>query len=133
MFINVDAAKEEKQESLFWDPSAIEEIVKLAKTLLVGGDVDPEDIAVFSPYAPQIEWAKERLGTDGIDLGACVSIDGAQGNEYSIVTISFVRCNEKCKLGFLDGFRRLNVGITRAMRAWFDINRQSAYVANPRY
>ena len=129
----MDAAKEEKQEGLSWNPSAIEEIVELAKTLLIGGDVDPEDIAVFSLYAPQIELAKERLGIDGIDLGACVSIDGAQGNEYSIVTISFVRCNEEGKLGFVHDFRRLNVGITRAMRAWFDINRQSAYVANPRY
>ena len=59
-----------------------------------------------------------------MDLGACVSVDGAQGNEYPIVCISLVRCNQEGKLGFLDDFRRLNVGITRAMRGLIIIGSQ---------
>ena len=49
-----------------------------------------------------------------ISRSTCLTIDGAQGNEYQIVIITLVRCNSTGQLGFLDDFRRLNVGITRA-------------------
>ena len=60
VFIKVGEAKQEQRKSSFWNPSKIQKVVKVVKDLLAGGDVKPEDIAVISPYAPQIEVAKER-------------------------------------------------------------------------
>ena len=59
---------------------------------------------------------EKQPGTAKTKVGACVTIDGAQGNEYSIVIFSLVRCNGTSQIGFLDDFRRLNVDITRARK-----------------
>ena len=54
------------------------------------------------------------MNNAAISRSACLTIDGAQGNEYQIVIITLVRCSSTGQLGFLDDFRRLNVGITCA-------------------
>ena len=46
--------------------------MKVVKTLLAGGDVDPAAIAVIPLHAPQIELAKERLETERIELALMV-------------------------------------------------------------
>ena len=91
-------------------------VLKVVKHLLQGKGVKEEEIIVLSPYVPQIEEVKYRTKQDNIHLGACLTIDGAQGNEYPFVIISLVRCNGTGQIGFLDDFRRLNVGITRARK-----------------
>lgn len=42
------------------------------------------------------------------------TVDSFQGDENDIIIISFVRSNEKNRIGFLNDFRRLNVALTRA-------------------
>ena len=59
---------------------------------------------------------KKQIRKAKIHVGTCLTIDGAQGNEYPYVIITLVRCNGTGKIGFLDDLRRLNVGITRAMK-----------------
>ena len=46
--------------------------MKVVKTLLADGDVDPAAIAVIPLHAPQIELAKERLETERIELALMV-------------------------------------------------------------
>lgn len=45
------------------------------------------------------------------------TVDSFQGSEADVVLLSFVRANQKRRLGFLTEFRRLNVALTRARRA----------------
>ena len=85
VFINVDAKEETKRRSSLWNSSEVEVVLKVVESLLQSGDVKAEEIAVSSPYLPQIEEVEKQTGTAKTEVGACVTIDGAQGNGYSIV------------------------------------------------
>ena len=76
------------------------------KSLIEAG-VQPEDIAVVTPYNGQLallsQMLKERC--PGIELG---SVDGFQGREKEAVVVSLVRSNAEREVGFLGEKRRLN-------------------------
>ena len=57
VFINVDAESEIEEGSSFWNPSEVDRVQEVIEGLLDGGDVKEEEIAVISPYLPQIEEA----------------------------------------------------------------------------
>ena len=124
VFINVDAESEIEDGSSFRNPSEVDRVQGVIKGLLDGGEVKEEHIAVISPYLPQINAVSKQLRKDKIHVGTCLTIDGAQGNEYPYVILTLVRCNGTGKIGFLDDFRRLNVGITRAMKGLIIIGSQ---------
>ena len=123
VFINVDDP-EKKRGSSFRNRGVNEVLVEGIKNMMSAGDVRPSEIAIISPYVSQVELAKERLRAAGIRIGTCVSVDGAQGQEYPIVCLSLVRCNPDGKFGFLSDYRRLNVAMTRARRGLMIVGSQ---------
>ncbi|MFA5574544.1 MAG: AAA domain-containing protein [Brumimicrobium sp.] len=68
-------------------------------------------VVFISPYAGQVELAKERL--KGIHIS---TIDSFQGQEADLVIISLVRSNPNGAIGFLSDYRRMNVALTRAKK-----------------
>ncbi|CAM9522261.1 unnamed protein product [Chrysoparadoxa australica] len=111
--------------------------------LLEGGDIEPQDIGIITPYAAQVLTATPRFES----VKSCSpvrlvgdllrvrlpktwqmievrSVDGYQGREKEVIVLSAVRSNKLGQVGFLSDFRRLNVAITRARRG-------SIVVGNP--
>lgn len=74
---------------------------------LVMAGVNPEDIAVITPYNAQLGLLSQALKEKyiGIELG---SVDGFQGREKEAVIVSLVRSNPEHEVGFLGEKRRLN-------------------------
>lgn len=72
------------------------------------------DIGVISFYAAQVILIDQLLRKNNIKGVRVHTVDGFQGDENDIIIISFVRSNQRQKVGFLSDFRRLNVAITRA-------------------
>ena len=70
---------------------------------------DETDVVLISPYAGQVQKAKEELP----QLKAS-TIDGFQGQEAEIIILSLVRSNIEGTIGFLKDYRRMNVALTRA-------------------
>lgn len=90
-----------------------------------------EDIGIISPYAGQISCianelrhdpkrqreAWETLGpTRGgeVDEVEIHTVDGFEGREKQVIVFSTTRSNIGDAIGFLDDWRRMNVGLTRA-------------------
>ena len=82
---------------------------------LVEAGVNPEDIAVVTPYNAQLALLSDKLKQrfPGLELG---SVDGFQGREKEAVVVSLVRSNLQHEVGFLAEKRRLNVAMTRPKR-----------------
>ncbi|KAK7432690.1 hypothetical protein QQZ08_000549 [Neonectria magnoliae] len=73
---------------------------------LVEAGVQPQDIAVVTPYNAQLAvLAPLKDQFPGIELG---SVDGFQGREKEAVIVSLVRSNSEGEVGFLGEKRRLN-------------------------
>ncbi|KAL7120163.1 hypothetical protein ACP275_02G106600 [Erythranthe tilingii] len=75
-------------------------------------------LAIITPYRGQIKLLREKFrSTFGVDSDKVVDIntvDGFQGREKDVAIFSCVRASEDRGIGFVDDFRRMNVGITRA-------------------
>ncbi|KAF5207589.1 P-loop containing nucleoside triphosphate hydrolases superfamily protein [Thalictrum thalictroides] len=76
------------------------------------------ELAIISPYRHQVKLFRDRFRhTFGVESDKLVDIntvDGFQGREKSVAIFSCVRASEKKGIGFVEDFRRMNVGITRA-------------------
>jgi len=84
------------------------------QSLLKAG-VEPDSIAVISPYSAQVKELSARLGAVGGGAGIeCATVDSWQGREADAVIISMVRSNSNNRVGFLADERRMNVAVTRA-------------------
>lgn len=98
-------------------------VVVLVSRLLNTG-LEPDEVAVITPYEAQRVKIDDGIGTRLSDeVGRRLSVDTVdsfQGGEREAVVISMVRSNEEGRVGFLgrpeDGPRRLNVAMTRAKR-----------------
>ena len=87
-------------------------IVSVLLNQLLESGLKPEDIAVISPYAAQVQ-----LINSITPRSICAnSVDGFQGGEAEVVILSLVRSNTDGECGFLKDRRRLNVAISRARR-----------------
>ncbi|KAH6690386.1 P-loop containing nucleoside triphosphate hydrolase protein [Plectosphaerella plurivora] len=90
-------------------------VVKQHVRRLVETGINPEDIAVVTPYNAQLGLlAPLKDKFPGIELG---SVDGFQGREKEAVIVSLVRSNTQGEVGFLGEKRRLNVAMTRPRRS----------------
>ncbi|KAM5570096.1 putative helicase MAGATAMA 3 [Rosa sericea] len=74
--------------------------------------------AIITTYRAQVDLLKERFkSTFGVDSEKEVEIttvDGCQGREKDVAIFSCVRASKEGGIGFVEDFRRMNVGITRA-------------------
>lgn len=92
-------------------------LVKNTITALVACGLDPSSVGVICPFRAQLRLLEEcstlgPLVNAGLELS---TIDRYQGRDKSAIVLSFVRSNEKGKVGrLLEDFRRLNVAVTRA-------------------
>ena len=84
---------------------------------LISCGLDASSIGVICPFRAQIRLLNESSSistwtSTGLELS---TIDRYQGRDKSVIILSFVRSNNKGKVGrLLEDFRRLNVAITRA-------------------
>lgn len=76
-----------------------------------------EESALISPYAGQVQLAKERMPS----TMRCSTIDSFQGQEKKNIVLSLVRSNPDGIIGFLKDYRRMNVAMTRAQERLFII------------
>jgi predicted DNA helicase len=108
-----DAAERTKQGSTSKEnPGEALLVRKMTNNLLRSG-MQPEDIAVISPYKDQVDLLDREIGSENLEIK---SVDGFQGREKEVVIISLTRSNKKQAIGFLEDIRRLNVSLTRAKR-----------------
>ncbi|MEZ4646093.1 MAG: AAA domain-containing protein [Chloroflexota bacterium] len=102
-------------------------IAKVQQFLDAG--VRPDDVAVITPYAAQVQYLRERL-PQAVEVG---SVDGFQGREKEAIIISLVRSNPQGNVGFLAETRRMNVALTRARRKLIVIGDSATITAHPFY
>lgn len=84
---------------------------------------DQLTIGVIAPYRAQINYLKDAI-EENEQLGGLMqqrmlsvgTVDSFQGQERDIIAISLTRSNNAREIGFLSDIRRMNVGMTRAVR-----------------
>lgn len=139
----------------------VEMVAGLVKHLLSQDDVEPDDIAVITPYAAQASVLQQRLSElgavealfeqeerhdillgDGVDqpqllpkrsIGALrvASVDSFQGEEENIVILSLVRSSNGNEIGFLKSENRANVALTRARNGMYIFGNCKTLQASP--
>lgn len=99
------------------------------------------DIGIIAPYAGQISRIENEirhntkrrrqafvyLGEERsweLDHIEVHTVDGFEGREKKVILFSTTRSNEGHWIGFLDDWRRMNVGLTRAKSVRHDIGIQ---------
>jgi ATP-dependent RNA/DNA helicase IGHMBP2 len=87
-------------------------VVKQVEMLLATG-LQPEQLAVITPYAAQARLLRELIKVPNLEID---TVDGFQGREKEAVIVSLVRSNDRGEIGFLSDVRRMNVALTRARR-----------------
>jgi len=95
-----------------YNPEEAEMVIEELSKLLAAG-VNPEEIAVISPYSAQTRLIMTRINDPRIEVD---SVDSFQGREKEAVILSLVRSNVEGEMGFLTDTRRMNVAMTRARR-----------------
>lgn len=93
-------------------------------------------IALISPYKEQVIYMEQQIAQDPVLSAAPITIntiDGFQGQEREVVYISLVRSNEKCEIGFLKDYRRMNVAMTRARKQLIVIGDSATIGVDPFY
>jgi superfamily I DNA and/or RNA helicase len=101
---------------------------QVRKLLRLG--VQPQDLAVISPYGAQVRLLRGLLPIPQLEID---SVDGFQGREKEVVVLSLVRSNAQGDIGFLADVRRMNVALTRARRKLVVIGDSATLAAHPFY
>lgn len=101
----------------------------LVQKILVEEKIDAATAAFISPYAGQIQLAKEILPK----ALRSSTIDSFQGQERMTIVLSLVRSNADSTIGFLKDYRRMNVALTRAKERLFVIGDSSTIGHDPFY
>ncbi|KAL2090569.1 hypothetical protein ACEWY4_012832 [Coilia grayii] len=115
-----------------------EQTVHLVSKLVGQSGIDPEHIAILTPYNAQVAKISETLRAKGISRVTVSTIMKSQGSEWRYVILSTVRSCPKSeidpaptkswqvkKLGFVMDPNQVNVGITRAQEGLCIIGNQS--------
>lgn len=103
--------------------------LSIVPQLLAEHEISSKEVAFLSPYAGQIQLAKETLAKDII----ISTIDSFQGQEHEVIVLSLVRSNPEAVIGFLKDYRRMNVAMTRAKERLFVIGDSSTIGQDPFY
>ncbi|EFN58210.1 hypothetical protein CHLNCDRAFT_142077 [Chlorella variabilis] len=94
------------------------------------GTVGGADIGVVTPYRAQAEQLRRRTQQLWPELEIS-TVDAFQGREKEVIIISPVRANSCERLGFVSDRRRLNVALTRAMRAVVVVGHRETLSTSP--
>lgn len=127
VFLDVgDKFLEEPYKRSFRRRLEAEETVKILKDIFTRNPKDEKlSIGIISFYGAQVELLNDMIKADfAPQIRAhikCDTVDSFQGNEFDIVILSCVRCNDypspRTKLGFLyDSPSRINVSLSRARK-----------------
>lgn len=119
---------EEEGESKFNAKEAT--LVKQLVHRFSNAGVDPKNIAVIAPYAAQVRFLRDMLGSRSVEID---TVDGFQGREKDLVILTMVRSNRDRQIGFLSDLRRTNVAMTRAKHKLIMIGDSSTLSVNPFY
>ncbi len=105
-------------------------IVEATVSRLLELGVQPEDIAVISPYDDQVDLLRREIGEEHLEVD---TVDGFQGREKEVIVLSLVRSNDRNNIGFLEDVRRLNVSLTRARRKLVIVGDGDTITTHPTY
>ena len=105
-------------------------LVKQLVNRFSNAGVDPNNIAVIAPYAAQVRFLRDMLGSRSVEID---TVDGFQGREKDLVILTMVRSNRDRQIGFLSDLRRTNVAMTRAKHKLIMIGDSSTLSVNPFY
>jgi ATP-dependent RNA/DNA helicase IGHMBP2 len=104
-------------------------VAKQVEALLATG-LQPEQLAVITPYAAQARLLRELIKIPNLEID---TVDGFQGREKDAVIVSLVRSNDRGEIGFLSDVRRMNVALTRARRKLIVVGDTSTVAGHPFY
>lgn len=104
-------------------------VLKILDELRYTG-VQPEQLAILTPYVAQVKKLRLMNKEKGIEIG---SVDSFQGREKEVVILSLVRSNDAGEVGFLSDTRRMNVAMTRARRLLIVIGDSGTISRHPFY
>lgn len=113
----------------FYNRMEAELSVEILEAALKAG-MNPEDIALVSPYKDQTEWIRGRMDNERVEID---TVDGFQGREKEMIVLSLVRTNDSGNIGFLKDLRRLNVSLTRAKKKLVVIGHSPTISSDPCY
>ena len=95
-------------------------------------------LGIISPYSAQVDLFRQKIKEycyfeQFLDekLISIRTIDGFQGQERDVITISLVRSNQHSNIGFLADYRRINVAMTRAKKKLILIGDASTLCEDP--
>lgn len=103
--------------------------LELVAKLMDASFFQAEEAAFISPYAGQVQLARERLPASL----RCSTVDSFQGQEKPTILLSLVRSNQEGIIGFLKDYRRMNVAMTRAKERLFIIGDSATIAQDPFY
>ncbi|XP_054994475.1 helicase with zinc finger domain 2 isoform X2 [Sorex araneus] len=123
LLVSTDEGNENSKANL----EEVDKVVHITKELILGRTVQPEEIAILTPYNAQAAEISKLLASKGLRGVTVSSITKSQGSEWRYVLVSTVRsCPEadvdqrptkgwlKKFLGFVVDPNQVNVAITRA-------------------
>ena len=78
----------------------------------------PEHVTLICPYKEQVKRVIERFSEEGVKYNRCLTVDGSQRQESSVVIFMFTkpRTHAVTEVGALSSSRRLNVALTLAKK-----------------
>uniref|UniRef100_A0A2I3NI64 3'-5' exoribonuclease HELZ2 n=1 Tax=Papio anubis TaxID=9555 RepID=A0A2I3NI64_PAPAN len=123
LLVSTDEGNENSKANL----EEVAEVVRITKQLTLGRTIEPQDVAVLTPYNAQASEISKALRREGITGVAVSSITKSQGSEWRYVLVSTVRTCAKSDLdqrptkswlkkflGFVVDPNQVNVAVTRA-------------------
>ncbi|XP_009491426.2 3'-5' exoribonuclease HELZ2 [Pelecanus crispus] len=135
---------EEGNENSKANAEEAEQAVRVAKQLTLDGTIQPDSIAILSPYNAQVSKISKSLLKEGIRGVTVCTIMKSQGSEWRYVILSTVRsCPrseidmkptkswQKKYLGFVTDPNQINVGITRAQAGLCILGNRYLLECNP--
>ncbi|NXI93855.1 HELZ2 Helicase, partial [Psophia crepitans] len=122
----------------------VAQAVRMAKQLTLDGTIQPESIAILSPYNAQVSEISKSLLKEGIRGVTVCTIMKSQGSEWRYVILSAVRSCPRAEidkkptkswqkkyLGFVTDPNQVNVGITRAQEGLCILGNRYLLECNP--
>ncbi|XP_021528158.2 3'-5' exoribonuclease HELZ2 [Aotus nancymaae] len=123
LLVSTDEGNENSKANL----EEVAEVVRITKQLTLGRTVEPQDLAVLTPYNAQASEISKALLREGVAGVVVSSITKSQGSEWRYVLVSTVRTCAKSNLdqrptkswlkkflGFVVDPNQVNVAFTRA-------------------